>query len=136
MNLLIVIPELTSIADCYGLFKHLIEAKPDLACTLLVNRTASAEEAEYIHEKLNALTERFLNQVPSYLGNLPEDEIVKESVSSQKLIAHLSDGSAMTQSLTGIAQTLLQKVSPPTEGSPMAGPKSINVNPAAADIRE
>lgn len=136
MSLLIVVPELTSIADCYGLYKHLVESKPDIAVGLLINRVISAEEADYIHEKFNALTERFLNRILSYLGHLPEDEIVKESISSQKLIASLSVDSVVAQSLTKIGQFLFQKVFSSTEAGQITSQRTINVNPAVADIRE
>jgi MinD-like ATPase involved in chromosome partitioning or flagellar assembly len=114
----------------------LIESKPDVAGGLLINRVISTEEADYIHEKFNALTERFLNRIPSYLGHLPEDEIVKESISSQKLIASLSADSTVAQSLTEISQFLLQKVFSSTEADQITSQRTINVNPAVADIRE
>jgi len=45
INLLVVVPELTSISDCYGLFKHIRQARADIACRLVINRAADAEEA-------------------------------------------------------------------------------------------
>lgn len=135
LNLLIVVPELTSIADSYGLYKHLIETKPQVACSLLINRTISAEEADYIHRKFAALAERFLNRIPHCLGHLLEDEIVKESISSQRLIASMSADSAAAQSLTKISRSLVQEFFLAAEKDQVTSEKRINVNQAVADIR-
>ncbi|MEW5994427.1 MAG: AAA family ATPase, partial [Candidatus Zixiibacteriota bacterium] len=48
LSLLVVVPELTSLADGYGLFKHLIRARAKKQCELVVNRTESEDDVEFV----------------------------------------------------------------------------------------
>ncbi len=133
LNILVVIPELTSLADGYGLFKHLVQTGPRISCSLVINRAESRDEADYVRRKLAALCDRFLNRLLPGLGYLPEDPAVKESVSSQRLLADVPDDSEVLQSLAGIGRRLVQEFFSPTRVTDKIG---INENEATADIRE
>ena len=136
LNILVVIPELTSLADGYGLFKHLIQTGSRINCSLVINRAESSDEADYVRRKFAALSDRFLNRVAPCLGYLPEDPAVKESVSSQRLIADVRGDSEALQSLTRIGRSLVQEFFSLTEGSQVTDKIRINENKAVADIRE
>ncbi len=136
MNLILIVPELTSLADGYGLFKHLIQTSSRVNCGLVVNRAVSAEEALYIHHKFEALTERFLKRTLSSLGYLPESPVVRQSLASQRFIAQIQEDSDVVQQLMKINQDLVRRLFPAGENEPRVVKRAINNNPALADIRE
>ncbi len=136
LNILVVVPELTSLADGYGLFKHLIQTYSAIDCCLLINRAESPSDAEHVYGKFAALTEQFLRRVPPLLGYLLEDPSVKESVSSQRLMARDYSDSVAAQSLVNISQSLFQGLLLSTDRSRVRDKKAINHNQALADKRE
>jgi flagellar biosynthesis protein FlhG len=136
---LVLVPELTSISDSYGLFKQLKGTDADLDCRLIVNRAESASEAEFIHTKLCALTERFLGSMPLYLGHVAENPHVRESVAGQTAISTVAAESQVTQELTSLARHLAEifGISVTAISSAQSNiPKEINKTTALADIRE
>ena len=133
LSLLVVVPELTSISDCYGLYKHLTETNTTLDCRLLVNRTESEEEARYIFTKFAAMAERFLGRCPEYGGSLPEDKIFRQSVASQESLAVIDSQSVATQTITRLADRLVEVLE--TANNSYQFTRQINKNPAMADTR-
>lgn len=137
LNVLVVVPELTSISDCYGLYKHLRKAQADIECRLLINRAHDADEAHYLHQKFGAVTERFLGQAPRCLGFVLEDPSIRRSVAAQSPLAAIAENSVAAQALTRIAQALVRELSPSAMlPSGSNSPTENNVNTAAADIRK
>ena len=132
-NLIVLIPELTSISDCFGLCKFLYQANQALEARILINRAGSDHEAEYIWTRFAAMAEQFMGQVPSLAGHLLEDEAVLKAVAAQRAIADLSAETNVVQALTGIVADL--------GGVPRAidsriSTHAINSTTATADIRE
>jgi flagellar biosynthesis protein FlhG len=107
---LVLVPELTSISDCYGLFKTLVTADAALDCRLLLNRVISEEEAEFIFTRFGSLTEKFLHRVPHLLGFLSESESYRESIASQKPLSEVAGGSAAADEIAGLCRRLLESV--------------------------
>jgi flagellar biosynthesis protein FlhG len=136
INLLILVPELTSISDCYGLFKTLVEANPSIDARFLVNRTESTDEAEYIHQKFGALTERFLGQPPEYQGHLLEDSIYRRSIGAQTAIAGLGTDTPGAQALTALAGRLFGRTNGIVRTAADTLEIAIKDRMATADIRE
>ncbi len=136
INLLAVVPELTSISDCYGLFKHLQDAPTSIDCRLLINRIESAEEADYLHKKFGAMTERFLGQSPRCAGFVFEDAVVRQAVGAQKPLSAINSESPVTAALSRMAQGLIRDLTHGVDRTANPIETSDNVNPAAADIRE
>lgn len=139
ISILVLVPELTSISDCYGLFKHLKATNSHIDCRLLVNRVETAEQAQYIYTKICAVSERFTGQIPAYLGYLTEDESFRESVAKQSTIVKASPEANVVKELTSIARRLIGVLNPavPTAHNPAINSNhEINKTPALADIRE
>lgn len=131
--LTVLVPELTSISDSYGLFKYLHDINSELECRLLVNRAAKSDEAEYIYSKLCAVAERFVEAIPKYYGFLSENDDFRKAVASQQTIKESSPSSIAVEELNILAHKLL--------GSDyVAGLnnsfKRINKTTAVADIKE
>jgi len=133
INLLVLVPELTSISDCYGLCKYLYQANQQLDCRLLLNRVNSEDEAEYLWSKFAAIAEQFLGQVPGLVGSLPEDKAVCRSVATQRSLAEISPQSPVAQALTELVDRLGDEPGPMTVGHPTT---TINNEAALAEIRE
>ncbi len=129
IGLLVVVPELTSIADAYALFKQVTAGRSSAALQLLLNRVADESEAAYLQQKFLALCERFIGAVPGFAGWLPEEPLVRRSVASQQALAAVAPDSQLIQSLEVIARRL-------TVSTVAAEPQNrqVNTNPALADI--
>lgn len=136
INLLVVIPELTSISDCYGLFKSLLAANRSIDCRLLINRAESGDEATYIHQKFVALTEKFLEQRLGYLGYLLEDKSYRQSVAAQAPMASLEPDSAAVRALTQLTEKLAAALGLPPGPVPKIVGKAINNYRTTAEIEE
>lgn len=136
VNLLVVVPELTSVSDAYGLYKHLLQQQPGVDCRIVVNRVGSAEEADDLMRKLSEITGRFLGQVPRCAGYVCEDPLVRRSVAAQSPLARLAPQSSAWQSLTAFGRTLLLGGITSSALSESDDSKAINQNPAVADTRE
>jgi len=129
--LLVALPELTSISDIYGLYKRLQQAKISAHCSLLVNRSSSTKEAEYIRDKFFAMADRFIGSIPFWSGTVPEDSVVRQSVARQKTIAQVSSQSTALEALGDIARRMVLE---PASG--VSHPHGIiNNNRQTADIR-
>ena len=133
LNLVVLIPELTSISDAYGLCKYLYRTYEEITCGLLINRTQSEEEVTYVRTKFAAVAQRFLGRSPEFLGKVDEDAAVRLSVARQQPIARVAPESVVSQALNGLARSIV-KYRPGQ--SPDEFREAININPAAADIRE
>lgn len=136
INLLVVVPELTSIADACGLYKHLLTTDRSLDCRLLVNRAETDDEAEYIHQKFGALTERFYGRPPGYLGRLLEATSFRRAVATQKPLSATDDAEATLADLEEIAIHLVSDGVSDQLPAQEFSEKAINSSPATADIRE
>ncbi|MBD3401820.1 AAA family ATPase [candidate division GN15 bacterium] len=135
VSLLVVLPELTSIADAYGLFKFLVQTNKSIDCRLLLNRCQSDDEADYIQRKFAALAERFLGQAPAVIGSLPETEQMRTALARQLPLAAVDEQSLVCQTLTRIARQLAG--AEPVRSIAQFFPAEIdgNENPATADIK-
>jgi flagellar biosynthesis protein FlhG len=136
VNLLLVVPELTSIADACGLYKQLLKTDRSLDCRLLVNRAETDGEAEYIHRKFGALTERFYGRPPGYLGRLLEDGALRQAVATQAPLAAVDKETPTIADLDAIAAQLATGNIRVRTNRRSHDEKAINNVPAEADIRE
>ena len=132
LNLLIAIPELTSIADCYGLYKFLTQANRSVVCRLLINRVEDAEEADFVATRLGAMTRQFLGRPLPMLAFLPEDRSLRRAIAGQCPLAQIGEQSPVLQGLNETCRALVGGL--PT-ATPVTPDTVINENAAPADIR-
>ena len=81
--IVVTTPEPTSLTDAYAIIKLLSQRK-DCQVRVLVNRAQSQWEAEATYEKISKAANRFLGFAISFLGWVPEDPTVSQSVKRQK----------------------------------------------------
>ena len=129
--ILVTTPELTSISDCYALYKILISNNKHLTASLLINREQRQEEVEYIYQKFVAITDQFLHRSPAFLGFLGEDKAVVDSVAHQQGLLNFSPNSPITNQLDRLAE----KLSGNRSGAKISI-ETINFTPSGADIKE
>lgn len=132
VNLLLLVPELTSISDSYGLFKYLKKANRAVRCALLLNRVQSEEESEYVRTKFLAVAERFLGEVPGFLGSLSEDGLIRKAIAGQRPAAAIDPEGRVVKDLGGIARKLAGQY---LRSRSTGANQKININAAAADTR-
>jgi len=106
VNLIIVNPELTSIADGYGLFKYLTASGDNNPACLFVNRVKDGTDYEYVYQKFSALCECFLKKVPLDGGYLIDDKTVIDSVEHQKSLIENAPDSVPTEQLLKLCKFL------------------------------
>ncbi len=136
LNILVLLPELTSISDAYGLFKHLHNASKTVTAGILVNRCESPDEAEYIHQKFGAVTERFIGTAPEFLGQFSEDRCWRQAVAGQAAVAAIAPESVAVNELNVLSQHLINGAGLLQRTAPVQSFKATNNQPAKADIRE
>jgi len=132
LNLLMLVPELTSIADCYGLFKYLKQTNESVNCSLLLNRVEGDEEADYVRSKFLAVADRFLGDVPSFMGHLSEAIALRQSVARQEPVATVAPDSRIVRDFSALAQKLADQC---LRSRPAGTNQKINNHAATADTR-
>lgn len=86
----VALPEPTAIVDAYALIKVLFRRDPEKDVQLLVNAVSDAAEAEDVHRQLSYVIDRFLGRTIGFLGSIPRDSKVHESIRRQQplLLSH------------------------------------------------
>lgn len=143
--LLVVVPELTSIADAYGLFKYLTEQDRRLDCRLLINRAKGTTDAEYIAEKFAAMATKFLGMSPLPAGWIADHPAVSESIGVQRPICQVAAKSVVNEQVSLIAGRLRAELQDRradrvvslygSSGDHVTPQTTINNSPATADIK-
>lgn len=136
INLIVMVPELTSISDCYGLFKYLMDADAVIDCRLLINRTESKDEGKYIFSKFCAISERFIEITPSLFGFISEDEAVQKSLAAQKSLSSLNKKTKAGAEIMALASKLLDNKLLQKNYNENLKSEIINKTAQMADIKE
>lgn len=103
-TIVITNPEPTAILDAYAVMKMIWLRKKQHVFKLVINQSRHASEAEEAAMKLKMAAEHFLRIKLQYLGYLPFDKRVRESVVSQNPVVQLFPKSSFVAALKTIAQ--------------------------------
>jgi flagellar biosynthesis protein FlhG len=128
--ILVTTPELTSISDCYALYKILVTNNRHICASLLINGENRKEDREYIYHKFAAMSDRFLGRIPGFLGWLGNDPAIVDSVAHQKGIFDHAPNSMIAKQFVALVRKL--------KGGPEHSrfeQEIINSNPLGADIK-
>lgn len=117
--LLITTPEPTSYADAYGLLKVLARQGLVGEPGLLVNLSASVEDAEEVAHRLASVARRFLRLNLHMLGHVPLDPALPQAVKRQEPVVLSHPNSPSARALTRLAGRLLTHA---PDGSPVSWP--------------
>jgi flagellar biosynthesis protein FlhG len=82
--LLVLRDEPTSLTDCYALIKVLSRNHGVRHFRVVANMTRSNGEGESVFRRLQRVTDRYLDVMLEFVGEIPEDKSVKQSVQQQR----------------------------------------------------
>ncbi len=109
--LLVTTPEPTAITDAYAVLKAIKRRNPEIvndkSINLLVNRTEYPQEGEEIFEKLNKVTNRYLDIDLTHIGSLPNDKNLTKAVVEQKPVTMLFPKSSVTKGFEVLADRMI-----------------------------
>ena len=113
--LVVTTPEPTAITDAYALMKLLSTQYHEKHFNLVVNQIQSEDDALDVYRKLTMVSNRYLDISIDYLGSIPDDRQMVESIRKQKVISELYPGSKITLAFRQLANRICSE---PTQASP------------------
>ncbi len=111
--LVVATPEPTSLADAYATIKVLATTQTLRPMRLLVNQVQRGGDGRTVHHQLQAVVDRFVNGTLAqpvqlqWLGEVPVDSAVRESVQRRQLLMETLPGSPAAVALAAAAARLL-----------------------------
>ncbi len=106
--LVVTTPEPTAITDAYALMKLLSTQYHQKRFLLTVNSVREADEGLDVFEKLTMVSGRYLDIFLDYLGCIPFDRKMHESVRQQQVMVDLYPDHKVAKAFTGLAATLIE----------------------------
>ncbi len=91
--IVVVCDEPASITDAYALIKVLSRDYQVERFHLVASRVRDASHGKRLHEKLARVAERFLDVAVSFLGEVPDDDCVRNAVLAQQPVVEAYPGS-------------------------------------------
>ncbi len=108
--LLVTTPEPTSITDSYSLLKALNRhpkfSKDMTMIKVVANKVTDADEGKQLYTKLNAVVNRYLKIPLSFVGVIPDDQMLQKAVMQQSPVSIQSPNSKSAQASADLALTL------------------------------
>lgn len=108
--LLVTTPEPTAITDAYAVLKAMKKRHDNLAdktINLLVNRVEYQGEGKEIFDKLNKVTNRYLDVSLKNIGSLPNDRSLVKAVVEQKPVTILFPKSSIARGFEVLADHMI-----------------------------
>ncbi|HYF93942.1 MAG TPA: MinD/ParA family protein [Symbiobacteriaceae bacterium] len=100
-------PEPTSLADGYATIKMLAARRPGIDIRLVVNQAERPEEATAAAERIISTARNFLGLQVEYLGTIPRDPIVWQSVRRQVPFIMLYPDAPASRAVQFVAERLM-----------------------------
>ncbi len=112
---IVTTPEPTAITDAYALMKLLSTQYHEKHFNLVVNQITTEDDALDVYRKLTMVANRYLDISIDYLGSIPEDRQMVDSIRKQRVISELYPGSKITLAFRQLAGRICSE---PTQASP------------------
>jgi len=106
--LVVTTPDPTAITDAYALMKLLSTQYHERHFNLIVNFIRSEDEALDVFRKLTMVANRYLDISINYIGSIPFDRQMNDSVRRQQVMVDLFPASKVSAALDAIARTIAQ----------------------------
>lgn len=111
--LLVTTPEPTSITDSYSLLKalnrHPRYSSETTSVKVIANKVADEEEAQALFSKLEAVVVRYLRVPVTYLGMIPQDQLLSRAVMQQMPVSLENPRARSTLAYEELAAKLMNK---------------------------
>lgn len=101
--LLVTNHEVTALSDGYALYKRASRVNPYLQVGFVLNRSPSREVAAGAWERFKSASERFLGHSPDWVGWVPADPAVPESVEARTPVTLSHPASPAAEALATVA---------------------------------
>jgi flagellar biosynthesis protein FlhG len=101
--LVVLRDEPTSLTDCYALIKVLSRNHGVRHFRVVANMTRATGEGEGVFRRLQRVTDRYLEVVLEYVGEIPEDKSVKQAVQLQRAVVEAYPSSAAARAFRHLA---------------------------------
>ncbi len=105
--LVVTTPEPTAITDAYALMKLLSTQYHQKRFLLAVNSVRNADEGLDVFEKLTMVSGRYLDIFIEYLGAIPFDRKMHDSVRQQQVMVELYPDNKVAKAFVDLAETLM-----------------------------
>lgn len=106
--LVVVNDEPASLTDAYALIKVLSRTHGVSRFQVLANRTQGAGTGELLYRKLDRVAARFLDVVLEYAGEIPDDNLVRTAIRSQRCVVAAYPSSAAARGFARLATRSLR----------------------------
>jgi flagellar biosynthesis protein FlhG len=106
--IIVVCDEPTSITDAYALIKVLSKEHHITHFKVLANMVKNSREGRELFDKLNRVSERFLDVVLDHLGTIPYDDCLKKSVKQQMAVVCAYPSSISTTEFKKVAKQIVK----------------------------
>ena len=107
--LLVTTPEPSSIVDAYAMLKTVFLMREDAVFRLIVNQVLNEPQAKAVAAKMSQVAQQFLGRKISYLGFIPRDPHVQQSVMQSNPFALRYASCPAARSVQQIATRLQQQ---------------------------
>ena len=109
--LVVTTPEPTAITDAYALMKLLSTQYHEKHFNLVINQIRSEDEALEVYRKISMVANRYLDISIDYLGSIPEDKQMVESIRKQRVISELLPNSKTSGAFRHLAARICMEPS-------------------------
>jgi len=106
--LVVVCDEPSSITDAYALIKLLSRQYGMQSFRVLANQTRTNKEGRALYKRLVETTDRFLDVMLHYAGEIPYDEAVRKAVRKQQAVSVLYPKSAVAKAFSQLSEHVMQ----------------------------
>lgn len=110
--LLVATPDPSSLTDSYSLLKALYRnesfSEDNTKVYVLVNKVESAEDGQAVFDKLNSVVTQFLHGNLDYIGMIPRDSVIENSVRQQKTVSIMYPNAVSAKAFQVLAENLME----------------------------
>lgn len=116
--LLVCTPEPSSIVDAYAMLKTVYQRREKAFVRLVANMVVNKKQASYVYDKLSAVSQQYLGRKMSYLGMIPRDPHVSQSVMQSVPYTLRFPGAPASKAISDIADRLISQSAASQGGQP------------------
>lgn len=102
----VITPEPTSLTDAYAMIKVLSKNYGEKEISIVANNVPDEREGQLAFRRLATSVDRFLHVELKYLGHVPSDSAVSESVRGQRAFLELFPSSKAARAVTQISKKI------------------------------
>ncbi|MBF0628294.1 MAG: MinD/ParA family protein [Magnetococcales bacterium] len=106
--MVVVTPDPTSVTDAYALMKVLFLNHRASHFDLVINQVRDENEAKDVYRTLSQVADKFLNVVLNFVGSVPEDALLAQSVRAQNPVSITHPDAAVSQSFKKLSASLMR----------------------------